>query len=140
MKNRIYKISLILISIASIVYTVRFYSLALYQIKEGNVVGPNAFYPWFVALEGIVLLAAAAIPLFSAFRPSILNLRSVRVTGALCITFGILMSINFFVHAHGFSASHIRIALRLASWCALAFLTYWTLKNTTANKAIVDNG
>jgi uncharacterized membrane protein len=140
MKNQIQKNSIILISSASIAYTLWFYSGALVGIKEGNVVGPNAFYPWLVALEGIILLLAAAIPLLSAFRPSILKIKPVRWVGVCCISFGILISINFFMRMNtSFTPLHVKVALRLVSWCALAFLTYWTLQNTRANKSQVDN-
>jgi hypothetical protein len=86
------------------------------------------------SLEATILLIAASIPLAAALRPPLLKLKSVRWVGGICITYGILISINFFVHMHeSFTVSHAKIGLRLISWCALAFLTYWTLKGTTAN-------
>lgn len=126
MKNRIQTKSLILISVASLIYTVWIYSGAMLHAISGGIEGPNAFYPWFVALEGIVLFAAAAIPFASVFRPSILNRRAVRWTAALCLAYGILISINFFVRMPvSFSAWYVQVGLRFVSWCALAYLTFW---------------
>jgi uncharacterized membrane protein len=130
MNKQIQKNALILISAASIIDTLWLYSRAVYRIE-----GPNSLYPWLVSLEGTILFIAAAIPLLSAFRPSILNLRSVRWTGGLCITCGILMCINFFIRTPIlFTTWYVIMGLRLVSRCALAYLTYWTLKNTTTEK------
>ena len=141
MKNRIQTKALILISVASLIYTLWVYSRAMLHVASGGVEGPNAFYPWFVALEGIVLFVAAAIAFVSAFRPSILNRRAVRWTAAVCMAYGILISINFFIHTPAsFTAWYVKMGLRLVSWCALVFLTYWAWQDTTDNKTIVKDG
>jgi hypothetical protein len=128
-------ISIRLIAAASLVYTLWFYLQALRQIQNGRVQWPeHNYYPWLVALEASVLLIAAAIPLLASWHPSILKQRFIRWLGSLCIAYGILISINFFIHMHAsFTLTHLKIALRLISWCTLAITTYWILRNRAKN-------
>jgi hypothetical protein len=140
MKRQTLNISIRLIAAGSIIYTLCFYAQALLQIHNGQVQWQgHDYYPWLVALEGIVLLIAAAIPLLASWYPTILKRRSIRWLGGICIAYGILISINFFIHRHtSFTASHLKIGLRLASWCALAVLSYWTLKQQSKNPLQVE--
>jgi hypothetical protein len=125
MKQRNQTYALLLTSAVSILYTIWVYSNALLAVIAGRVEGPNAFYPWLVLVEGLVLFTAAVIPFISTMRPHILNRRSVRWTVALCLAYGILISINFFVQSpFALTGNAVRIGFRLLTWCALAYLTF----------------
>lgn len=117
------------IAIASIVYTIWFYLGALKGIKEGLVVADFEFYPVLVAFEGVLLLLAAVVPLLSTFLGDLTGNRIVKWIGILGLSYGIGISLNFFFQMGiEATAAHLKVALRLASWVALALLTDWKFR------------
>lgn len=127
------KNALRLIAGASVAYTLWFYLGALKGIKEGSVVADFSFYPILAVSEGILLLLAGAIPLYSTFSGNLMKNKLMRWIGISGITYGILISMNFYLQMRFvFSEPHLKIGLRLASWIALALLTNWKVKELTS--------